>query len=91
MFLPFFASDQSFLDPQTTNDGKPYGPERYKQIVKECYLISKNCHTSYMDVLDMTPNERALLLQFMVQEFEKSEEQMNKVKQQSKQKNVRHT
>jgi hypothetical protein len=68
-FLHFFASGQSFLDPLTTEDGKPYGPVRYKEIVKECYLISKNINTSYTDILDITPIERTYLLQFIADEI----------------------
>ncbi len=52
-----------------TEDGKPYGPERYKRIVQECYLISKNMNTSYADVLSMTPIEREYLLQFLLNDF----------------------
>ena len=35
---PFFASGPNFLDPQLSNDGTPYGPKRYKEIVKETAL-----------------------------------------------------
>lgn len=52
----------SFLDPQTSKDGTPYGPKRFKEIVKECWYISDNLHTSYADVLDLAVQERLLLL-----------------------------
>lgn len=58
----------SFFDQQLTNDGKPYAPIRFKQIVREAYLISKNLNTSYSDVLNMTPLERNYLLQFLVED-----------------------
>jgi hypothetical protein len=54
--------DQSFLDPPQSNDGTPYGPKRYKEIVKECWYISDQTHTSYTDVLDMSFIERAILI-----------------------------
>ena len=55
--------DQSFLDPQTSKDGKPYGPKRYKEIVKECWYISDNTNTSYTDVLDISFQERVYLIE----------------------------
>ena len=63
-----------------TKDGKPYGPWRYKQIVKECYLISKNCNTSYTDIMNITPLERDYLLNFVADEFKRSQEIINKNK-----------
>ena len=61
-YLPTFASDLSFLDPQTSNDGSPYGPKRFKEIVKECWFISDNLNTSYTDVLDLSFQERFYLI-----------------------------
>ena len=55
--LPF-ASHQSFLDPPLTSDGKPYGPVRYKELVRECVFISKNTNITYAEVLKLTPTER---------------------------------
>ena len=60
---PFFASGPSFLDPQTSNDGSPYGPKRFKEIVKECWYISDSLHTSYTDVLDLSYIERVYLIE----------------------------
>ena len=67
MCLPF-ALHQSFLDQQQTKDGQPYGPIRYKEIVKECYLISRNTSTSYSEILNMTPLERHYILEFLIDE-----------------------
>lgn len=67
-----------------TKDGKPYGPWRYKQIVKECYLISKNCNTSYTDIMNITPLERDYLLNFVADEFKRSQEIINKNKSKNK-------
>ena len=80
---PRFASHQSFLDPLETSDGRPYGPIRYQQIVKECYIISKNSNTSYNDVLKMTPTERESIIRYISDEFKKTQEAMeqNKNKQ----------
>lgn len=57
------------MDPKLTEDGKPYGPERYKRIVQECYLISKNMNTSYSDVLKITPIEREYLINFLLEDY----------------------
>ena len=60
--LHFFASGPSFLDPQLSNDGTPYGPKRYKEIVKECWYISDNLNTSYTDVLNLAYQDRIYLI-----------------------------
>lgn len=64
-----------------TSDGKPFGPYRYKQIVKECYLISKNSNTSYTDVMKITPQERNYILEFIEGEAKRNQELMEKSKQ----------
>lgn len=58
----FFASGPNFLDPPTCKDGRPYGPERYKEIVQECWYISDHLHTSYTDILDISVMERRFLI-----------------------------
>lgn len=55
--------DQSFLDPPTSSDGKPYGPKKFKEIVRECWYISDNTNTSYADVLDLSFQERVYLIE----------------------------
>jgi len=55
--------DQSFLDPLTYKDGTPYGPKRYREIVRECWYISDQTHTSYADVLDLSHQERLFLIE----------------------------
>lgn len=62
------------MDPQTNEDGSPYGPVRYEEIVRECYLISKNINTSYVDVLKITPVERNMMLNFLLEEAKRREE-----------------
>ena len=62
------------MDPQTNEDGSPYGPVRYEEIVRECYLISKNINTSYVDVLKITPAERNMMLNFLLEEAKRREE-----------------
>lgn len=62
----------SFLDPQTSSDGTPYGPKRYKEIVRECWYISDNLHTSYTDVLDLSFQERFYLIELINQKQEET-------------------
>lgn len=66
-----------------TNKGEPYGPYRFKQIVKECYLISKTINTSYNEVLDITPIERAEILKLIVDEIEQKKEEFKKIEEQA--------
>lgn len=61
-----------------TSDGKPYGPERYKEIVQERYIISKNSNTSYTDVGEISPLERKYLLDFIFAELKKKQEIIDK-------------
>lgn len=63
--MPRFVLDQSFLDPLTSKDGTPYGPKRYKEIVRECWYISDQLHTSYSDVLDLSFQERVYLIGYI--------------------------
>lgn len=62
------------LDPQTTNDGKPYGPIRYKEIVKERWFIAKQAHIGYSDTAEMTPIERTYIMEFIQEEYQKTKE-----------------
>lgn len=75
-----FATHLNFLDQELTNDGKPYGPTRYKELVKECYLVSKCINTSYNDVLKLTPTERNYILEFLNEEAQQRKEIIEKQK-----------
>jgi hypothetical protein len=63
-----------------TDKGKPYGPWRYKNIVKECYIITKNTNTPYSDILNMTPTERELIIEFLSEDFKKQQENIEQAK-----------
>ena len=71
----------NFLDPLLTSDNQPYGVKRYKELVKECYLVSKYTNTSYLDTHKMTPVERDYLLEFIGDELKKQKEAYDKYKQ----------
>lgn len=68
----------NFLDPALTADGKPYGPERFKKIVEERYLISKCMNTSYLDVGKITPTERDILIKLINEDRKRREERLSK-------------
>lgn len=75
---PTFALDQNFLDPLLSKDGKAYGPKRYKEIVRECWYISDNCHTSYADVLDLSFQERLYLVECINNKQEATQKAMER-------------
>ena len=69
------------MDPQLTKDGKPYGPERYKVLVRNCYIVAKNCNTSYVDARDkITPAEMTQILSLIKEEDERNKEYLEKMK-----------
>jgi len=82
--MPPFAQHQNFLDPLLTSDGAPYGPVRYKEIVKERYYVSKYCNTSYGDVGKITPTERQYLLEFITNELEQQKKMLEEQKKKAK-------
>lgn len=76
-----FANQVNFLDPLKTSDGKPYGPWKFKELVKECYIISKVLNTSYKDALNITYLERVHLLNLIIEENERQKKELDKIKQ----------
>ena len=76
----------NFLDPQTTNNGKPYGPIKFKQLVKECYVLAKNINTPYTELLDITPAEKNELLNLIIEENKRNEEAMQKMREKNRRK-----
>lgn len=70
----------NFFDPLLTSDGKPYGQERFRQIVKERYLISNHINTDYTSTASISPTERKLLLQFIKDDLQKKHEAMEHIK-----------
>ena len=68
------------MNPLTNSDGEPYGPWRYKEIVKELYVLSKNINTSYTDLLQITPTERGFLIEMLLEESKKTKEALEKAK-----------
>ena len=80
-----FVLDQSFLDPQTYKDGTPYGPKRYKEIVKECWYISDQTNTSYADVLDLSYQERLFIIECISEKQQATQKAITAMQQQANQ------
>ena len=80
-----FATQVNFLDPKWTRDDDgnevPYGPTRLKELIRQNYLISKNCSTSYNDVLSLTPIERDYLIEFIIQEADEAKRMIKESKE----------
>lgn len=73
--------DKSFLSPQYTSDGKSYDIQRFNEIVKECWYISDNIHTSYDEALDLSFQERVALIKCINDKIEGTQKAIDKLKQ----------
>lgn len=70
-----------------TKEGKPYGPEKYKQLVKSCWIIAKNSNSSYTEIRDkITPTEMGMLLNLIKEEADKNNEAIAKMKKEREEK-----
>lgn len=67
-----------------SNDGSAYGPKRYKEIVKECWYISDNTNTSYVDVLDISFQERLYLIECINNKQDATKRAMEEARQKHK-------
>jgi hypothetical protein len=54
--------------------------QRYKDIVRERYIISKHTNTSYVDTQNMVPIEREYILEFIMEELQRQKEIMDEAK-----------
>lgn len=64
-----------------TDDGRQYGPIRFKHIAKERYLISKHSNTSYIDTGSLSPAERAYILEFIIDDLQRQKEMYDKARE----------
>ena len=71
----------NFLDQQYDDKGKPLGPEKYKEIVKERYFIAKHSHISYDDTGKMTPRERDYIQEFIVDDLKRQQDYVKNMTQ----------
>lgn len=68
-----------------TSDGQLYAPIRYKELVRECYFISKNSSTTYTEVLNMTPTERIYIADLIQTERKEQDKMLEKLKNEKQQ------
>ena len=73
-------SPLNFLDPLLTSDSDKYCGERYKELARGRYLISKHCNTSYNEAGDITPLERDYIIGFITEELEKQQKALEEAK-----------
>lgn len=60
----------------------PYGQERFKELMKERYLLTKHLNISYLDTGKISPTERTYLMQFLSDDFEREKTLIEQQKQQ---------
>ena len=82
--LPF-ASQQSFLDPLLTSDGKLYAPLRYKRILQDVYTITRNTNIDYQSVMNMSVTEREYIMSFLIDEAKNIKKHTDEIQQQLQQ------
>lgn len=81
--LPF-VSLLNFLYQRYDEKGNPIGPRRFKEIVEECWFISKSINTSYTDILQVTPLERRYLIDIIKESNRLEKEEWDRTIQESK-------
>ena len=58
----------------------PYGVFRFKQIIDECFAISKTINTSYTDLMNISIRERDRMIEIIVEDNKKQKEELDKIK-----------
>lgn len=51
-----------------------------ENITKEKYIISKKTHTSYLDLDEITPVERKMILKFIIEDLKEQNAAMEKAR-----------
>jgi hypothetical protein len=57
-----------------------YCSERYKELTRGRYMISKYSNTSYSDTANITPLERDYIIGFITEELEKQQKALEEAK-----------
>ena len=71
-------STKHFLDLILPSDN--YKSALLETITKEKYLISKKIHTSFLDLDEITPIERKMILKFITEDLKEQSEAMERAK-----------
>ena len=75
-----FSDQRQLVRDAETGEQIPYGIWKFNQIVKECYFISDNIHTSYKDLLDITIKEKDLLIKYINEKNKAERDAIEKAK-----------
>lgn len=86
--LPF-VSLLNFLYQRYDEKGNPTGPKRFKEILEDCWFISKNINTSYTDILQISPLERKHLIDIIKESMRIEKDAWDRTVKESKDKTKR--
>ena len=75
-----FSDQRQLIKDEETGQEIPYGIWKFNQIVRECYFISDNIHTSYKDLLDITIKEKNLLIKYINEKNKAERDAIEKAK-----------
>ena len=75
-----FSDQRQLIKEEETGQEIPYGIWKFNQIVRECYFISDNIHTSYKDLLDITIKEKNLLIKYINEKNKAERDAIEKAK-----------
>lgn len=75
-----FSDQRQLIKDEETGQEIPYGIWKFNQIVRECYFISDNIHTSYKDLLDITIKEKSLLIKYINEKNKAERDAIEKAK-----------
>ena len=78
LLLPPFVSTNHFLDLILPSDR--FKGSLLKNLTKEKYVISKKLHTSYLDLDEITPIERKMILKFITEDLQEQSEAMERAR-----------
>ena len=76
--LPPFVSTTHFLDLILPSD--KFKGSVLENITKEKYVISRKIHTSYLDLDEITPIERKMILKFITEDLQEQSDAMERAK-----------
>lgn len=79
-----FVSHLNFLFQHYDENGKPTGQKRFKEIMEECWFISRSINTSYNDILQISPLERKYLVDIIKESNRLEKEEWDRTIQESK-------
>ena len=71
-------STTHFLDLILPSD--KYKTDVLENLTREKYIISKKTHTSYLDIDEITPIERKMILKFIIEDLQEQSNAMEKAK-----------